>query len=95
MNDLEYWRELAEETRQSTEKIASIVDELNQNAQVATDIVKQSIGAMDTQNEKVADASDGFGEVQKHIIQDDIKKEQVTGSWSDLLLCYTSVLAHW
>ena len=56
------------------------MDELNQNAQVATDIVKQSIGAMDTQNEKVADASDGFGEVQKHIIQDDIKKEQVTGS---------------
>lgn len=60
-------RDLAEETRQSTEKIANIVEELNKNAQVATNIVNQSIGAMEAQNEKVADASDGFSEVQKHI----------------------------
>ena len=43
------------------------MEELNQNAQVATDIVQQSIGAMEAQNEKVADASDGFNEVQNHI----------------------------
>lgn len=60
-------RDLAEETRQSTEQIANIVEELNKNAQVATDIVQQSIGAMEAQNEKVADASDGFNEVQNHI----------------------------
>lgn len=60
-------RDLAEETRQSTEQIANIVEELNENAQVATDIVQQSIHAMETQNEKVANASDGFGEVQNHI----------------------------
>ena len=60
-------RDLAEETRQSTEQIANIVEELNKNAQVATDIVQQSIGAMEAQNEKVADASDGFSEVQNHI----------------------------
>lgn len=60
-------RDLAEETRKSTEQIANIVEELNQNAQVATDIVQQSIGAMEAQNEKVADASDGFNEVQNHI----------------------------
>lgn len=60
-------RDLAEETRQSTEQIANIVEELNENAQVATDIVQCSIRAMETQNEKVANASDGFSEVQNHI----------------------------
>ena len=60
-------RDLAEETRQSTEQISNIVEELNKNAQVATDIVQQSIDAMETQNQKVADASDGFNEVQNHI----------------------------
>ena len=59
--------DLAEATRKSTEQIANIVEELNQNAHVATDIVQQSIGAMEAQNERVADASDGFNEVQKHI----------------------------
>ena len=59
-------RDLAEETRQSTEQISNIVEELNKNAQVATDIVQQSIDAMETQNQKVADASDGFNEVQNH-----------------------------
>lgn len=60
-------RDLAEETRKSTEQIANIVAELNENAQEATDIVKQSIAGMEAQNEKVAEASDGFGEVQNHI----------------------------
>ena len=60
-------RSLAEETRQSTEQIANIVEELNKNAKVATDIVQQSIGAMETQNKKVADVSDGFSEVHNNI----------------------------
>ena len=60
-------RNLSEETRLSTEKIANIVDELNENARVATEIVQCSINAMEAQNEKVADASDGFSEVQKHL----------------------------
>ena len=60
-------RNLAEETRQSTERIASIVQELNQNAQDATDIVQSSIDAMQQQNEKVENASDGFSEIQTHI----------------------------
>ena len=58
---------MAEETRQSTEQIANIVEELNKNAKVATDIVQQSIGAMETQNKKVADVSDGFSEVHNNI----------------------------
>ena len=61
-------RNLAEETRVSTEKIANILDELNDNAQSATEIVQCSINAMEAQSVKVADASDGFNEVQKHII---------------------------
>ena len=61
-------RNLAEETRHFTEQIANIVEELNKNALESTDIVKQSIGAMKAQNEKVAEVSDGFKEVHKHII---------------------------
>lgn len=61
-------RDLSDETRQSTEKIAQIVEELNTNAQEATSIVQTSIDAMSQQNEKVENASDGFGEVQNHII---------------------------
>lgn len=49
------------------QQITNIVEELNENAQVATDIVQCSIGAMETQNEKVAEASDGFNEVQNYI----------------------------
>ena len=60
-------RNLAEETRQSTERIATIVEELNRNAQEASEIVQSSIDAMNQQNEKVADASDGFSAVQKNI----------------------------
>ena len=60
-------RNLSDETRQSTEKIALIVEELNNNAQEATAIVQTSIDAMNQQNEKVENASDGFNEVQSHI----------------------------
>ena len=60
-------RNLAEETRQSTEQIANIVQQLNDNAKEATDIVQISIEAMQQQNEKVENASDGFNEVQNNI----------------------------
>ena len=60
-------RNLAEETRQSTEQIANIVQQLNENAKEATAIVQTSIDAMQQQNEKVENASDGFNEVQNNI----------------------------
>ena len=60
-------RNLSEETRQSTERIANIVEELNKNAREAAEIVQSSINAMNQQNEKVAEASDGLGFVQKNI----------------------------
>lgn len=60
-------RNLAEETRQSTEKISSIVEELNRNAKEATSVVQTSINAMNEQNQKVEQASEGFSEMQTHI----------------------------
>lgn len=53
-------RNLSEETRQSTEQIAGIVQELNTNAINATEIVQTSIDAMNQQNQMVENASDGF-----------------------------------
>ena len=61
-------RNLAEETRQSTEQIANIVQQLNENAKEATAIVQTSIDAMQQQNEKVENASDGFNEVQNNML---------------------------
>ena len=60
-------RNLAEETRQSTEQIASIVQELNNNALEASEIVSSSIEAMNQQNTRVENATEGFEEVQNKI----------------------------
>lgn len=78
-------RNLAEETRKSTEQIAHIVEELNENAEVATDIVQCSINAMETQNEKVASASDGFSEVQNHITTLAERVENINDKISNLV----------
>ena len=60
-------RTLSEETRQSTEKIAGIVQELGQHAQDATDIVATSIEAMNKQNGMVEAVADNFGTVRDNI----------------------------
>lgn len=60
-------RTLSEETRQSTEKIAGIVQELGQHAQDATDIVATSIEAMNKQNGMVEAVADNFGAVRDNI----------------------------
>lgn len=60
-------RTLSEETRQSTEKIAGIVQELGQHAQEATDIVATSIDAMNKQNDMVEAVADNFGSVRDNI----------------------------
>ena len=78
-------RNLAEETRKSTEQIAHIVEELNDNAQVATDIVQCSISAMEAQNEKVTNASDGFSEVQSHITTLAERVENINDKISNLV----------
>ncbi|MDD6207547.1 MAG: methyl-accepting chemotaxis protein [Clostridiales bacterium] len=53
-------RNLAEETRQSTEKISGIIEELNENALAASQVVQSSIDAMNRQNDMVENASEGF-----------------------------------
>ncbi len=60
-------RKLSEETRLSTEKIAGIVQELNQNAQNATKVVQSSISAMDQQNQMVENAADAFVAVRSNL----------------------------
>ena len=60
-------RNLSEETRQSTEKIAGIVEELGQHAQDATEIVASSIEAMNKQNGMVEAVADNFGNVRDNI----------------------------
>lgn len=60
-------RNLSEETRQSTEKIAGIVQELGLHAQEATEIVASSIEAMNRQNGMVEAVADNFGNVRDNI----------------------------
>lgn len=60
-------RSLAEETKQSTEKIAGIIQELNMNAQDATEIVQSSIGEMNQQNQMIENATDGFEAIRSNM----------------------------
>lgn len=60
-------RKLSEETRVSTEQITGIVQELNSNAQSATEVVQASIDAMNQQNQMVAGAVEGFVAVQNNM----------------------------
>lgn len=60
-------RKLSEETRQSTEKISGIVQELGQHAQDATEIVASSIEAMNKQNDMVEAVAGNFGNVRDNI----------------------------
>lgn len=85
-------RNLAEETRQSTEQIANIVEELNQNAQEATAIVQTSIDAMQQQNEKVENASDGFSEVQTHITTLTQRVEEINNKIENLVRSNNTII---
>lgn len=70
-------RKLSEETRLSTEKIAGIVQELNQNAQNATKVVQSSIAAMEQQNRMVENAAGAFVAVRSNM-------ETLTGHVKDI-----------
>lgn len=60
-------RNLAEETKQSTEKISGIIEELNINAESATQIVHSSIDTMNRQNDMVENASVGFRKLRTNM----------------------------
>ena len=60
-------RKLAEETRQETDHIASLLGELSENAESAANAVKDSIEAADAQGEIISKASDSIGEITDNV----------------------------
>lgn len=60
-------RQLAEQTRQSTENIAKIIDELNSNAKSAAETVESSVKAAKHQNELITQASDKFIKIRNNV----------------------------
>lgn len=60
-------RKLSEETKESTEKITDIIQQLNTNAYNATEIVQTSISAMNQQNQMIERASDGFAKIRDNM----------------------------
>lgn len=53
-------RQLAEQTRTSTEEITRIVSELNENADEVMQSVQNSVEATESQNQKIGEAADAF-----------------------------------
>lgn len=53
-------RQLAEQTRASTEEITRIVSELNENADEVMNSVQSSIDATESQNQKIGEAAEAF-----------------------------------
>ena len=53
-------RQLAEQTRTSTEQITRIVSELNENADEVMGSVNNSVEATESQNQKIAEAAEAF-----------------------------------
>ncbi len=56
-------RQLAEETKKSTESITNIVDDLNDNAKTVVNAVGISLKAADSQNQMIRTAADAFDEL--------------------------------
>ena len=56
-------RQLAEETKDSTESITNIVEELNVNAKTVVDAVGVSLKATESQNQMINTAADAFDEL--------------------------------
>jgi len=53
-------RQLAEQTKKSTEEITTIINELNENARDVMTSVESSVEATESQNEKIAVAAESF-----------------------------------
>lgn len=60
-------RQLAEQTRVSTESIKNIVTELNTNAEEVVAAVEKSMNATEKQNEMIITAADNFEKLDKNI----------------------------
>ncbi|MCF0130773.1 MAG: chemotaxis protein [Pseudobutyrivibrio sp.] len=60
-------RELAEQTKKSTEEITNIVDELNNNADAVVKTVANSMEASEQQNMRIAEAATAFEELNQNM----------------------------
>lgn len=60
-------RDLAEKTKTETENIASVLDELSQNAEAAARAVDSSVEATTAEEKLIDDASESFNEINKDI----------------------------
>lgn len=60
-------RELAEETKEFTESITHIVEELNENAGTVVNAVGVSLNAADSQNQLIGATADAFDELSGHM----------------------------
>lgn len=61
-------RQLAEQTRKSTENITTIIEELNQNAIEASNNVKESIQSTNNQGGLISTASQSFGKINDNVL---------------------------
>lgn len=62
-------RQLAEQTKQSTEQITKIVSELNQNSTEVVTSIGQSVVATESQNEKIIRASESFAKLNEDMAE--------------------------
>lgn len=62
-------RQLAEKTRQETEHIATILNELSQDATAAANAVDSSVTAANVQDDLISKASDSFGKMTNNVNQ--------------------------
>ncbi len=60
-------RQLAEQTRVSTENIKTIVSELNENAEEVVSAVDKSMGATEKQNEMIISAAENFEKLDRNM----------------------------
>lgn len=61
-------RQLAEQTRKSTENISTIIEELNQNAIEASNNVQDSIQSTDDQGGLITSASNNFEKINENVL---------------------------
>ena len=62
-------RQLAEQTKKSTEEITTIINELNENARDVMTSVESSVEATESQNEKIAVAAESFERLNENMSQ--------------------------
>ena len=62
-------RQLAEQTRSSTEEITRIINELNENADEVVNSVESSVDAAKSQNEMILSAADAFEKLNSNMVE--------------------------